>query len=127
MPARASGRASNLAVVCAAHHLRHLHGGTMRVEGQDPSTRIWEIGLQEGGPWRVWCDERLVDGEALEWEEGDVTPLTAELPEAERVEADERLVDGEALAWEEGDDRVCEAVPEYRVGPFRLPPEGQAA
>jgi len=154
-----SDELSNLAVVCAAHHLRHLHGGTMRVEGADPATRIWEMGLEQGEPWRVWCDERLVDGEALAWEEGDVapltaespeaeqveaderlvdgqaldwekgdvTPLTAESPEAERVEADERLVDGEALAWEEGDDRVCEAVREYRAGPVRLPPEGQAA
>ncbi len=154
-----SDELENLAVACAAHHLRHLHGGTMRVEGADPATRIWEIGLEEGEPWRVWCDERLVDGEALDWEEGDVTPLTAESPEAERVEADGRLVDGEALdweegdvapltaespeaerveadgrlvdgealAWEEGDDRVCEVVREYRAGPFRLPPEGQAA
>jgi hypothetical protein len=122
-----SDELSNLAVVCAAHHLRHLHGGTMRVEGGDPSTRIWEMGLEQGEPWRVWCDERLVDGEALAWEEGDVAPLTAESPETEQVEADERLVDGEALAWEEGDDRVCEAVREYRAGPVRLPPEGQAA
>jgi hypothetical protein len=61
----------NLAVVCAAHHLRHLHGGTMRVEGDDPCTRIWEVGLQGGEPWRVYCDDRLVDGEALEWEGGD--------------------------------------------------------
>ena len=58
----------NLAVVCAAHHLRHLHGGTMRVEGEEPATRIWEIGLADGAPWRVYCDDRLVDGEALDWE-----------------------------------------------------------
>ena len=82
----------NLAVVCAAHHLRHLHGGMMRVEGEDPRTRIWEIGLEQGEAWRVWCDERLVDGEALAWE-GD----EAESPPAE--------------------DRVCEATPEYRCGP----------
>jgi hypothetical protein len=63
-----SDELENLAVVCAAHHLRHLHGGTMRVEGEEPATRIWEIGLQEGKPWRVYCDERLVDGEALDWE-----------------------------------------------------------
>ncbi len=61
----------NLAVACASHHLRHLHGGTMRVEGADPGTRIWEIGLQDGEPWRVYCDDRLVDGEALAWEEAD--------------------------------------------------------
>ena len=82
----------NLAVACASHHLRHLHGGTMRVAGEDPRTRIWEIGLQEGEPWRVWCDERLVDGEALAWE-GD----EAESPP--------------------DDDRVCEATLEYRCGP----------
>jgi hypothetical protein len=64
----------------------------MRVEGADPGTRIWEIGLQEGEPWRVYCDDRLVDGEALAWERGE----------------------GESPA---GDDRVCEATPEYRCGP----------
>jgi len=87
-----SDELENLAVACAAHHLRHLHGGTMRVEGADPGTRIWEIGLQEGEPWRVYCDDRLVDGEALAWERGE----------------------GESPA---GDDRVCEATPEYRCGP----------
>jgi len=97
-----SDELSNLAVVCAAHHLRHLHGGTMRVEGEDPSTRIWEIGVQEGEPWRVWCDERLVDGEALAWE-GD----EAESPP--------------------GDDRVCEATPEYRCRPASLESETLAA
>jgi hypothetical protein len=85
----------NLAVACAAHHLRHLHGGTIRVEGADPATRIWEIGLQEGEPWRVYCDERLVDGEALAWE-----GVEAESPAIERSDCDDRLVDGEALAWE---------------------------
>ncbi len=92
----------NLAVACASHHLRHLHGGTMRVEGEDPSTRIWEIGLQGGEPWRVWCDERLVDGEALAWE-GD----EAESPS--------------------GDDRVCEATPQYRCGPATSGSETLAA
>jgi len=87
-----SDELENLAVACAAHHLRHLHGGTMLVEGADPGTRIWEIGLQEGEPWRVYCDDRLVDGEALAWERGE----------------------GESPA---GDDRVCEATPEYRCGP----------
>nr|WP_167816264.1 HNH endonuclease signature motif containing protein [Methanocorpusculum sp. GPch4] len=93
-----SDELENLAVVCSSHHLRHLHGGTMRVEGEDPSTRIWEIGLQEGEPWRVWCDERLVDGEALAGE-----AVEAESPP--------------------GEDPVCEAVPEYRCGPL-LPPPG---
>ncbi|MGI5843098.1 MAG: hypothetical protein ACOX9B_02805 [Candidatus Xenobium sp.] len=63
---------------CAAHHLRHLHGGTMLVKGA--GTRIWESGLQDGEPRRMWCDERLVDGEALAWEKGDVAespPATA--------------------------------------------------
>ncbi len=117
----------NLAVACAAHHLRHLHGGTMRVEGEDPTRRIWEIGLEEGEAWRVYCDDRLVDGEALAWEGGDAESLTAESPEAERVEADDRLVDGEALDWEGGDDRVCEAVPDYRCGPTMPQPETHAA
>jgi hypothetical protein len=124
-----SDELENLAVVCASHHLRHLHGGTMRVEGEDPTTRIWEIGLQEGEPWRVWCDERLVDGEALTWEAVD-----AESPAIERSDLDERLVDGEALTWEEGEDapppgedRVCEAVPEYRCGPLLPPPETRVA
>ena len=92
----------NLAVACAAHHLRHLHGGTMRVEGEDPRTRIWEIGLEEGEAWRVWCDERLVDGKALEWE-------------------------GEEGEWPPGDDRVCEATPEYRCGPVTSASETRAA
>ncbi len=65
-----SDELENLAVACSSHHLRHLHGGTMRVEGEEPATRIWEIGLEEGEPWRVYCDERLVDGEALAWEGG---------------------------------------------------------
>ena len=63
-----SDELENLAVACASHHLRHLHGGTMRVEGEEPATRIWEIGLADGAPWRVYCDDRLVDGEALDWE-----------------------------------------------------------
>jgi hypothetical protein len=92
----------NLAVACAAHHLRHLHGGTMRVEGEDPSTRIWEIGLEEGEAWRVWCDDRLVDGEALAWE-------------------------GEEAESPPGDDRVCEAIPEYRCGPATSASETRAA
>jgi hypothetical protein len=66
-----SDELENLAVVCASHHLRHLHGGTMRVEGADPVTRIWEMGLQEGEAWRVYCDDRLVDGEALAREGAD--------------------------------------------------------
>ena len=53
-------------------------------------------------PWRVWCDERLVDGEALAWE-GD----EAEAPDA--------------------DDRVCEATPEYRCGPATSTSETRAA
>ncbi len=97
----------NLAVACASHHLRHLHGGTMRVEGEDPSTRIWEMGLQDGEPWRVWCDERLVDGEALAWEGDEAeSPDTAPPP---------------------GDDRVCEAIPEYRCGPATSASEPRAA
>ncbi len=97
-----SDELSNLAVVCASHHLRHLHGGTMRVEGEDPSTRIWEIGLEEGEPWRVWCDERLVDGEALAWEGDEAEPPRA-------------------------DDRICEATPEYRCGPAASGSEIRAA
>jgi len=97
-----SDELENLAVACAAHHLRHLHGGTMRVEGEEPSTRIWEIGLEEGEPWRVWCDERLVDGEALDWEGGEAESPTA-------------------------DDRVCEAIPEYRSGPAPSASEIRAA
>jgi len=102
IPQRSQGGSDdlgNLGVACAAHH---LHGGTIRVEGADPATRIWEMRLEAGEPWWIWCDERLVDGEALAWEEGE-----AESPPA--------------------DDRVCEAVPEYRCGPVRLPPEGKAA
>jgi hypothetical protein len=74
----------------------------MRVEGEDPATRVWEIGLQEGEPWRVYCDDRLVDGEALAWE-GDETESPS------------------------GDDRVCEAAPEYRCGPATSGSETRAA
>jgi len=102
-----SDELENLAVACAAHHLRHLHGGTMRVEGADPGTRIWEIGLQEGEPWRVYCDDRLVDGEALAWE-GDEAESPAEDPTP-------------------ADDRVCESGPEYRCGPATSGSETRAA
>ncbi len=52
-----SDELSNLCVVCASHHLRHLHGGTMRVEGDSPEDRVWEVGLQDGEPWRLYCDD----------------------------------------------------------------------
>ena len=52
-----SDELSNLCVVCASHHLRHLHGGTMRVEGDSPEDRVWEVGLQDGQPWRLYCDD----------------------------------------------------------------------
>ncbi len=116
-----SDELSNLAVVCAAHHLRHLHGGTMRVEGADPVTRIWEIGLQEGEPWRVWCDERLVDGEALAWEGDEGETLDPESPDAEPLEIES------PKALPPGEDRVCEAIPEYRAGPVWPPPGTHAA
>ncbi len=140
-----SDELENLAVACASHHLRHLHGGTMRVEGQHPSTRIWEIGLEEGEPWRVWCDERLVDGEALNWEGDDAespdaeSPQAAETPAAESPAAetpdaetpnaetpDAETPDAESPDAETPDaetpaaetpaaDRVCEATPESRA------------
>ncbi len=51
---------SNLCVVCVSHHLRHLHGGTMSVDGDSPYDRIWEIGLRDGRPWRIYCDDCVV-------------------------------------------------------------------
>ncbi len=123
-----SDELENLAVACSSHHLRHLHGGTMRVEGEDPTTRIWEIGLAEGEPWRVYCDDRLVDGEALAWEEDEVEEPGAETPEAELPQAAETPVT-EPLdtALPPGDDRVCEAVPEYRSGAVSSPSDDRAA
>jgi hypothetical protein len=107
-----SDELGNLAVACASHHLRHLHGGTMRVEGEDPRTRIWEIGLEEGEAWRVYCDDRLVDGEALAWEGAEAETLEPETLDVERTPAD---------------DRVCEATPEYRCGPATSTSETRAA
>ncbi len=158
-----SDELENLAVACAAHHLRHLHGGTMRVEGADPATRIWEIGLQGGEPClipppgvrtegveagldarKACIEERSVVGNYVSTAEVRLTTQTGprRLPNATvgggfrpwRVWCDERLVDGEALVWEEeegewpsGDDRVCEATPEYRCGPATLASETCAA
>ena len=79
----------------------------MRVEGADPGTRIWEIGLEEGEAWRVYCDDRLVDGEALAWE-GDEAESPAEDPTPAA-------------------DRVCEATPEYLCGPATPASETRAA
>lgn len=75
----------NYVVLCAAHHLRHVHEGRMKVEGEDPLTRFWEVGILDGVPYRTYVDERLVD--AWEWDQQD----------------DERP------------DRVSEAVVAYRV------------
>ncbi len=62
-----SDELSNLCVVCASHHLRHLHGGTMRVEGDSPEDRVWEVGLQDGQPWRLYCDDcRILRAPPLE-------------------------------------------------------------
>jgi len=83
-----------------------------RAAGADPVTRIWEMGLEEGNPWRVWCDERLVDGEALDWEEDEDESLDAESPAEDPPPAA---------------DRVCEATPEYRCGPATSASEPRAA
>ncbi len=62
-----SDELSSLCVVCASHHLRHLHGGTMRVEGDSPEDRVWEVGLQDGQPWRLYCDDcRILRAPPLE-------------------------------------------------------------
>ncbi|MDI1229126.1 MAG: HNH endonuclease signature motif containing protein [bacterium] len=75
----------NYVVSCAAHHLRHLHEGRMKVEGEDPLSRIWEIGILDGVPYRTYVDERLVD--AWEWDqEGELPDCVCEAVTAYRVE-----------------------------------------
>lgn len=60
----------NYCVTCAAHHLRHIHTGRMRVEGEDPEDRLWEVGLdQDGEPYRVYQGDHLVYAWDLEDEE----------------------------------------------------------
>ena len=102
-----SDEPSNLAVLCSAHHLRHVHGGTARVEGREPLARIWDLGLEEGDPWRVYLDERLVDGAALEEEaDPDVQSWGSAAGEAARE-----------IARHTPDGRVCEATAAYRALP----------
>jgi hypothetical protein len=40
----------NRITVCAAHHLRGIHGGTIRVTGRAPDRLAWAIGCRPGGP-----------------------------------------------------------------------------
>ena len=95
----------NLVVLCSAHHLRHAHGGRMRVEGDDPATRVWELGLEGGGnPWRVYVDERLVDGAALSEDAGEGED-SADLGNPRDLEGDS----------DSGADRVREVPAEYRA------------
>ncbi|HZR08223.1 MAG TPA: hypothetical protein VFA79_06550, partial [Myxococcales bacterium] len=37
---------SNLVSICAAHHLRGIHGGLLRVTGSAPDGLVWEFGLK---------------------------------------------------------------------------------
>jgi hypothetical protein len=39
---------SNLVSICAAHHLRGIHGGLLRVTGSAPDGLVWEFGLKRG-------------------------------------------------------------------------------
>jgi hypothetical protein len=38
----------NLTTLCAFHHLRGVHGGTVRVKGTAPDGLLFELGLREG-------------------------------------------------------------------------------
>jgi hypothetical protein len=54
----------NRITVCAAHHLRGIHGGTIRVTGRAPDRLAWAIGCRAGGPplFRTHGD-RYVEGQ----------------------------------------------------------------
>jgi len=40
--------ATNLGAVCAGHHLRCLHLGTVRARGRAPEAIEWELGVEYG-------------------------------------------------------------------------------
>jgi hypothetical protein len=40
----------NRVTVCAAHHLRGIHGGTIRVTGRAPDRLVWAVGCRAEGP-----------------------------------------------------------------------------
>jgi hypothetical protein len=40
----------NLVTLCAYHHLRGVHGGTLRIRGRAPEALRFELGLRAGQP-----------------------------------------------------------------------------
>jgi hypothetical protein len=40
----------NLVSLCATHHLRGIHGGTVRVWGEAPDRLHWQLGVRPGLP-----------------------------------------------------------------------------
>ncbi len=45
-----SDDSENLTTLCAFHHQRGVHGGTVRITGQAPDGLLFELGVREGRP-----------------------------------------------------------------------------
>ncbi len=48
--ARGSDAPENLTTLCAFHHQRGVHGGTVRITGRAPDGLWFELGVREGRP-----------------------------------------------------------------------------
>jgi hypothetical protein len=54
---------ANRTTLCAEHHLRGVHGGTLRIRGRAPEGLLYELGVGTGDPERFRSgDQRIAVG-----------------------------------------------------------------